>query len=74
MSDAPSVKSIITPTRLEYEFRVGGAHAEFLASLAEGRRHDARIPGVERFGLAAFRKRVGELIDHVLPEKPGSAR
>ena len=38
-----------------------------VASLAEGRRHDARIPGVERFALPAFRTRVGELVDQVLP-------
>jgi phosphatidylinositol alpha-1,6-mannosyltransferase len=37
-----------------------------VASLAEGRRHDARIPGVERFALPAFRERVFELTDHVL--------
>ena len=48
MSDAPSVKSIITPTRLEYEFRVGGAHAEFLASLAEGKLIGKRCPGCEK--------------------------
>ena len=36
------------------------------ATLAEGRRHDARIPGVERFGLPVFRQRVAELVDHVL--------
>jgi phosphatidylinositol alpha-1,6-mannosyltransferase len=45
-----------------------------LASLAEGRRHDARIPGVERFAIPAFRERVGELIDHVLQEKPAGKR
>jgi len=36
------------------------------ATLAEGRRHDARIPGVERFALPGYRARVGELVDHVL--------
>ena len=36
------------------------------ASLAEERRHDARIPGVERFAVPAFRARVGELIDQLL--------
>ncbi|NIL99720.1 MAG: glycosyltransferase [Acidobacteria bacterium] len=37
------------------------------ASLAEGRSHDARVPGVERFALPAFRARVDELVDRVLP-------
>jgi len=45
--------------------------AALLAAIAEslehGRRHDARIPGVERFALPAFRRRVGELVDRVLP-------
>ena len=45
-----------------------------VASLAAGRRHDERVPGVERFALPAFRKRVGELIDHVLVESSGSGR
>ena len=36
------------------------------ATLADGRRHDARIPGVERFALPGYRNRVGELVDHVL--------
>lgn len=42
-----------------------------VASLVEGRRNDARIPGVERFALAPFRRRVSELIDHILPEERG---
>ncbi len=36
------------------------------ATLAEGRSHDARVPGVERFALPAFRARVDELVDRVL--------
>ena len=36
------------------------------ATLREGRRHDARIPGVERFALPHYRDRVHELVDHVL--------
>ncbi len=39
-----------------------------LASLAGGRLHNARIPGVERFALAAFRTRVNELIDRLLAQ------
>ena len=35
-------------------------------TLAAARRHDARIPGVERFALPVYRKRVGELVDRVL--------
>jgi len=40
-----------------------GAIAE---SLKEGRRHDKRIPGVERFALPAFAKRVSELVDGII--------
>lgn len=36
------------------------------ATLSAGRRHDTRIPGVERFALARYRERVGELVDTLL--------
>jgi uncharacterized OB-fold protein len=37
MSDREPVKSIVTPTHLEYEFTASGAQAEFLDRIAEGR-------------------------------------
>jgi uncharacterized OB-fold protein len=36
MSEPKPVKSIITPTRLEYNFTAVGAHAEFLENIAKG--------------------------------------
>jgi len=38
------VRSIVTPTRLEYEFSASGAHARFLFDLAEGRIVGVRCP------------------------------
>jgi uncharacterized OB-fold protein len=37
MSDREPVKSIVTPTHLEYEYTASGAQAEFLDQIAEGR-------------------------------------
>ena len=37
MSDLGPVKSIVTPTQLEYEYSVSGAHAEFLHQIGQGR-------------------------------------
>ena len=37
MSDRGPVKSIVTPTQLEYEYSVSGAHAEFLYQIGQGR-------------------------------------
>jgi uncharacterized OB-fold protein len=37
MSDREPVKSIVTPTHLEYEYTASGAQAEFLDRIAEGR-------------------------------------
>jgi glycosyltransferase involved in cell wall biosynthesis len=39
-------------------------------TLSRGRRHDRRIPGLERFSLPRFRDRVGELIADLHPELP----
>ena len=36
MSQATPIQSIITPTRLEYEYQVGGAHAEFVIGAIDG--------------------------------------
>lgn len=44
MSETPPVKAIVTPTRLEYDFAVSGAHARFLADLARGRIVGIRCP------------------------------
>ena len=37
MSDPGPVKSIVTPTHLEYEYTATGAHAEFLRQIGQGR-------------------------------------
>jgi uncharacterized OB-fold protein len=44
VSEAKPVRSIVTPTRLEYEFTASGAHAEFLENIARGRLVGKRCP------------------------------
>jgi hypothetical protein len=44
MSERKPVKSIVTPTRLAYEYTATGAHAEFLRRVAEGRLSGQRCP------------------------------
>ncbi len=53
MSDAEPIKSIITPTRLEYEFTAAGSHARFLAAIAEGRILGQRCPKCEKVYVPA---------------------
>lgn len=53
MSQATPVQSIITPTRLEYEYHVGGAHAEFLMKLTEGKLLGKRCPRCEKVYVPA---------------------
>lgn len=44
MSDRDPVKSIVTPTHLEYEYSAAGAQAEFLYQIGEGRLVGQRCP------------------------------
>ena len=44
MSDGDPVKSIVTPTRLTYEYSASGAHAEFLHQISQGRLVGQRCP------------------------------
>ena len=53
MSDVNPIKSIVTPTRLEYEYTVGGAHAEFLQNLTRGRLIGKRCPRCEKVYVPA---------------------
>jgi uncharacterized OB-fold protein len=53
MSEAEPVKSIVTPTRLEYEHSAAGAHAEFLANIAKGRLIGRRCPGCSKVYVPA---------------------
>ena len=53
MSEEKSVLSIVTPTRLEYEFTAAGAHAEFLENVAQGRLVGKRCPRCEKVYVPA---------------------
>jgi hypothetical protein len=44
VSAGDPVKSIVTPTRLVYEYTASGAHAEFLHQVAQGRLRGQRCP------------------------------
>ena len=63
MSDAEPVKSIVTPTRLEYEYTAVGAQARFLDEISRGRIIGQRCPQCRkvyvpaRGGLPALRRR-----------------
>ena len=48
MSDRDPVKSIVTPTKLEYEYSVSGAQAEFLKQIGEGRLVGQRCSGCRK--------------------------
>ena len=53
MSDAEPIKSIVTPTRLEYEYTAAGAHAIFLQNIAEGRIVGRRCPSCQKVYVPA---------------------
>jgi uncharacterized OB-fold protein len=53
MSGAEPVKSIVTPTRIEYTFRATGASASFLANIAEGRIVGRRCPECDKVYVPA---------------------
>ncbi len=53
MSKAEPIKSIVTPTRLVYEFSAVGAHAEFLDNIARGRLIGRRCPGCSKVYVPA---------------------
>ncbi len=44
MSDTESIKSSVTPIRLEYDFTAAGAPARFLSAISEGRIIGTRCP------------------------------
>jgi uncharacterized OB-fold protein len=53
VSEDKPVRSIVTPTRLEYEFTAAGAHAEFLENVARGRLVGKRCPRCEKVYVPA---------------------
>ncbi len=53
MSGAEPVKSIVTPTRIEYTFRATGASASFLKNIAAGRIVGRRCPECEKVYVPA---------------------
>ncbi len=53
MSEIEPVTSIVTPTRLEYEFTAAGAHAEFLTRVAQGVLVGKRCPGCRKVYVPA---------------------
>lgn len=51
MSEAKAqepVRSIVTPTRLDYEYTAAGSHARFLAAISEGRIIGERCPSCRK--------------------------
>ncbi len=53
MSEQDPVKSIVTPTRLSYEFSATGTHAEFLTHLMKGRLMGRRCPDCQKVYVPA---------------------
>ncbi len=53
MSEQEPVTSIVTPTRLSYEFTATGTHAEFLTRLMKGRLMGRRCPDCQKVYVPA---------------------
>lgn len=53
MSDAEPVKSIVTPTRLSYEFTAVGTHARFLDAISRGQILGQRCPACRKVYVPA---------------------
>lgn len=53
MSEQDPVQSIVTPTRLTYEFTATGTHAEFLTQLMKGRLMGRRCPDCQKVYVPA---------------------
>jgi uncharacterized OB-fold protein len=53
VSEADPVKTIVTPTRLDYSYTAAGAHAEFLDNISRGVLVGKRCPGCEKVYVPA---------------------